>query len=412
MAGLAAAALTSVAVGLIPAYEVSRQDLVAAMKDGGEQTSIGMGRSRSRQMLIVAQVAGSCILLMVAGHMLRARQLTLTYPGYEFEKVAVLDAPLAEVGVKSGDAQSYWSILRHTITTDPEVESAALVKPTPSGRSRWASVTNLSDLSGRSVNVKNVEGGFFQVMRVPIRRGRSFDASDDFRSTVIISESLAREIYGTIDVVGQGFPKAAPTQTIVGVVGDTRQLADLYLPLNPKDLSDAGLVVRAKTEVENLVVVMRNAARTAVTNSGGVRGEVSLLKADFVERAKSDRFMLTLVASSAVLTLSLACLGILGLVFYGTKLRRKEIGIRMALGANRRSIVLLLIRQLVWPVSFGVACGTTASIAFAKAFVPGGLYTVIPMTTVLIVVAAIGCAALVPSLYALRPSTLEALRRE
>src|SRR5205823_5174930 len=129
------------------------------------------------------------------------------------------------------------------------------------------------------------------------RRGRSFESSDDFRSTVIISESLAREIYGTVDAVGQGFPRTAPTKTIVGVAGDTRQLADLYVPLNPQNFSDAGLVVRAKTEVERLVVPLREAARTAAANGGGVLGEVSLLSADFVQNTQGDRFMLMLVAA-------------------------------------------------------------------------------------------------------------------
>jgi len=412
VAGLAAAAIATVAVGLIPAWEVSRKDLIAAMKDGGEQTSIGFGRSRSRQALIVAQVAGSCILLMVAGQMLRTRYSAVTDPGYEFEKVAVLDAPLAEMGIKSDEAQSYWATLRQVIATDPEVESAALVKPTPSGKSRWASVMNLTDLSGRSANAKRIDSNFFQVMRIPIRRGRSFDASDDFQSTVILSESLAREIYGTVDAVGQGFPKSAPTMTIVGVVGDTVQLADLYRPLNPKDLSDVGLVVRAATEAERLVTPMRDAAQTVAASSGGIRPEVSLLKSDFIQKTQGDQFMLTLVASSAVLTLSLACIGILGMVSYGLSMRRKEIAIRMALGASRRAIVILLMKHLILPVSIGVFIGISASIAIAKAFVPGGLDRTIPATVVLIVITTSGIAALLPGLRVWRSTALESLRRE
>jgi hypothetical protein len=248
-------------------------------------------------------------------------------------------------------------------------------------------------------------------MKVSILRGRTFDASDDFRTSAIISAWVARELYGTIDVIGNGFPKTQPKRTIIGVVADTR-LADVYVPLNPEDPGDIGLAARANT-VDDLVAPLRDAARNATRTRSLPLPTVRLLKVDFYERAEGNRGARILTIAIALLTLAVACLGILGLVSFGIKVRRKEIAIRIALGAGRRSIALALIRRLVWPVALGMFIGIAGTRIGAGYLVQETLIDGIVMTSVAsIVLVTTAGAALLPGLRASRGNSLEALRCE
>ena len=111
---------------------MSRQNLSAAMKDGGQQTSGGLERTRLRQILLTAQVSGSCLLLIVAGLMARGLQRLLRAdPGFEFENVAVLDPWLGTYGIEGASARAFWSQVKSAVEAHPEVESAALVFPAP-----------------------------------------------------------------------------------------------------------------------------------------------------------------------------------------------------------------------------------------------------------------------------------------
>src|SRR5262249_55855384 len=160
-------------------------------------------------------------LLVVAGLMVRNLQRLLRADrGFEFEQVAVLDASLSRYGIKGATARSYWMDVKNAIASHPETESAALTSFAPLGGG-WSQTTYVDALALRVTSL-NVGEGFFALMRIPILLGRGLRDSDDPRTAIVISRRLAMEMYGTVEVIGKGFPKSQQAKTprgriIVGV---------------------------------------------------------------------------------------------------------------------------------------------------------------------------------------------------
>jgi predicted permease len=390
------------------------------MKDGGQQTSGGLERTRLRQTLVAAQVAGSCLLLIVAGLMARSLQRLLRAdPGFEYENVAVLDPGLANYGIKGAEARAFWAQVQGAVAAHPEHERMALVSHVPLGHSH--SHSGYDDAPALRVTRIDVGPDFFSVMRIPILLGRPFNDSDDHRTAIIISRRLALEMYGTLNVLGNGFPKTKPEQTIVGVSGDAPVIqyqatnnAEAYSPLNAERFEHLALIVRAKSSPEQLIVPMRDAARAVDER---ILAESRLMKTDFEAKLRGPRTASAIAGLTALLALMLACLGIFGVVSYGASLRTKEIGIRVALGARNGAIAGLLLRQLTWPALLGIIVGVAASLPLGKAFEGEPFYlnsqdTLAHAAATLILVAAGGIAALAPTLRALRNDPLQTLRHE
>jgi predicted permease len=420
LAAVSAAAVTLMAVGFLPAWKMSRQDLTAAMKDGGERTSGGLHRARLRQALVAAQVAGSCLLLIVAGLMARGLQRMLRAdPGFEFENVAVLEPGLANYSIGGAQALAFWSDVKSAVAAHPEAASLALVAPAPLGRS--VSETRFNDAPSLRVAILLVDPEFFAVMKVPILLGRGLEASDDHRTAVVISRRLALEMYGTLNVLGEGFPKSGPERTIVGIAGDASMIAyqatnvvEMYRPLDPEEFDRLRLVVRAKTNPEQLLGPMRDAARAVDKR---ILAEARLMRTDFEEKLRGPRMASLLAGLTALLALLLACLGVFGVVSYGASLRTKEIGIRVALGAGNGAIVRMLLRQLTWPAVLGIVVGLAASLPVGRLFEGEPFYlnsrdTWVHAAAMFVLFAAGGIAAIVPTLRALRNDPLQALRHE
>jgi predicted permease len=420
LAAMSAAAVTLLAVGFLPAWKMSRQDLTASMKDGGERTSGGLQRARLRQVLVAAQVAGSCLLLVVAGLMARGLQRMLRPDrGFEFKNVAVLEPRLGNYGIERAQARAFWSQVKSAVAAHPETASLALVNPPPLGNA--VSETRFNDAPSLRVVTLEVEPDFFAAMKIPIVSGRGLEANDDHRTAVVISRRLALEIYGTLDVVGHGFPKTKPEQTIVGIAGDApliayqaRNVAEMYSPVHLEQFDRLTLVVRARTNPERLVGPMRDAARAADER---VLAEARLMRTDFEEKLRGPRMASLLAGLTALLALLLACLGVFGVVSYGASLRVKEIGIRVALGAGNGAIVRVLLRQLTWPTVVGIFVGMAASMPVGRAFEGEPFYlnshdTLAHAAAMLVLFAAGGIAALLPTLRALRADPLQSLRHE
>jgi ABC-type antimicrobial peptide transport system permease subunit len=257
-------------------------------------------------------------------------------------------------------------------------------------------------------------------MKIPILVGRDFDATDEFGSTAIISRRLATRMYGSLDVIGQAFPKSNPRGKVIGVVGDARLTASeaedgesFYVPLNPKD-STRALIVRARTNAAVLVQAMNASARTY---NEDIIPNARQLSKDFATRGGDARAMSRLLGALGLLALSITCVGIFSTISYTAVLRRKEIGIRMVMGAGRSSVVLLLLKQLRWPLCAGLAFGIGAAMPagllfagvplFVKPFDPRVLAIV---ASSLIVTASL--AAVLPARRALRSNPLQSLRSE
>jgi predicted permease len=411
--GLGAIAL--LVVGLLPAWKVAQQRLIDAIKDGGQNVSRALDRVLMRRVMVAAQVAGTCVLLIVAGMMVRSVQRLLTMDlGFDYEQTAVLSMPLGRYGISGDDSRSYWYAVRERVLANPEVVNAAIVTAPPLGGRVFE--TGFKDTPGLTTLVQSVDPEYFDTMRIPLIAGRAFGAGD--AKTAVVSRRLAMEMFGTLDVMGRGFPKSEPRATIVGVAEDAHSIRvnatdvmELYLPLEPKDFSLVYLVARARTDAGRLPPILREAASI----DSRVIPVAHVLREDFARRTSGPRLASAIAGSIGAVTLALACLGIFGVVSYGVALRTKEIGIRVALGAKQPALLRAIVRQVLTPVAIGMLLGFALAVPTSRALAsePFYLQNVDPIAFVgalAVFVLAGAIAALWPAFAVLRGNPVDALR--
>lgn len=411
-------ALALAVVAALPAWKIAKQDLTDAIKDGGQQVSMRLDRARLRSLMLAAQVGGSCLMLVVSAMMVRSLQNALSADlGFKYDQAAVMQAGLAQAGLKGDAARSFWLSVKERVVANPQTQAAALtIAPPFQGRPSTA----YEDAPRLRIALNRVDPEYFSLLEIPIVAGRIFVPSDDPTTSVIISRTLAETMYGSTDVIGKGFPRSEPHDTIVGVAGDTspvrpgdRTIADVYRPMSNNDYERAYLLARPRTSVSTLLGVMRDAAKINTRVFVGLR----LLRDDFDRRMTSVRIASTIAGSIGGLTLLLACIGIFGVVSYGVTLRTKEVGIHLALGASRGSVLRVVTEHVLRPVTIGIILGTLAAvpIAIALAKSPLQLAFADPLSyagALLILAVGAGTAAFVPALRALRNDPLRALRHE
>lgn len=363
LVAFAAVALAATVLGWPMAWRLSRTNLVTTMKDGGQSLSRRLYGTVVRRALVITQVAGGSLLLAVSGLTARGLQRMLSPSGFEFERVAVLEAPASSGGINGNVAQAYLMRLRSTIEAYPETESVTIASLAPLGQ--MSSEATYRDAAGLRVTSLQVERGFFSLMRIPILLGRSFVASDSPRTTVIVSRRLAMEMYGTVNVLGQMFPRGYKGRRIVGVTGDAPlvnyrapDVAELYAPLDPGGRGHRLLLVRAKTDPARLLGPLKLAGWAA---DDRVRPRVRLLRDDFAQKVHVPRLLAYMVGGAASLAVVLACFGVYGVVSYAVHLRTKELGVRLALGAPQHSIIGLLWLQFGVLVSLSALVGACAA---------------------------------------------------
>jgi predicted permease len=405
-----------VALGVVPAWKVLRkkQQLTDAIKDGGQQASAALGGTQLRQVLIGIQIACSCVLLVVAAALVRELQSDLADPGFDFSQIAVLNPHLDRFGTPSGEARSYWASVKAALSSMPQIESVSLTQAASLGNSFETS--RFLDAPGVTVNIERTDAHFFKVTNIPILAGRPFADTDDFRTTVIISRRLAMKMYGSLDVIGRSFPKTKPERMIVGVAADAKLFLDrdgaiAYFPLNPDRVAGDALIARTRTNPATVIVSMMQIARTY---NDKIQPDIHPMSKDFAQRTDGSKTLSLIGTSLASLAVVLACLGIFGLLMYSISLRTKEIGIRVALGAKRRSILMLVTSQLFWPMPLGILLGLVGGMAVVNVMQrqPTFLSPFLVAVVVFVFMAAAGLASLLPILRATRLDVLRALRYE
>lgn len=417
---LAAVFLSVVAllvIGAVPAWKVARQELMAAIKDGGQQVSFSLDKARLRRFMMAAQVAGSCLMLVLAAMMTRTLQRVLSDDlGFKYEQAAVLEAGLGRYGFDHAGAIAYWNTVKARVEQRPETAGLALALAPPLGRR--IRENTFDDAPGLEVIANHVEPAFFDVMEIPLVAGRTFQAGDDAKTTVIISRALALAMYGSLDVVGRGFPRSKPEATIVGVAGDAHAIriesvhsSELYRPLPPEEYVQAVLIARARGDAATLAPVLREAA---VIDSRILPG-VALLRDSFERRVTGTRVASGIAVSTGLLTLVIACLGIFGVVSYGATQRIKEFGIHLALGAERGAVIRLVVRHVIWPIVIGMTLGIAAAGPISVALTSGPIQleaadpAAYAGALVLFVIAALA-AAMLPAIRVLNSDPIQSLR--
>ena len=420
LAACAVAAVVTLLTGFVPAWIVSRRDLVSAIKDGGHQASRGLARGRFRLVLVASQIAGCCVLLIAAGSTFRGlKWMAGEDLGFEFQRIAVLDPMLDRYGIKGEAARAYWDGVMQALATNPDVERLALASQVPlrSGGSR----SRYSDAPSLTVTSFAISEAFFDVLRIPIVAGRGFTPSEQGLPVVVISRRLALEMYGSLDVLGRGFPRSEPDRTIVGVAADaplatatSTNTAEVYVAAGPGALGGLKLLVRARADPGRLLLPLREAARRA---DGRVLPQTSLVVTQYERRLHGARLVSLVAGLTSGLALALACVGIFGLVAQDVAMRTKEIGIRRALGAGAGSIVRLLARQLSIPLALGMFLGTAAGLALTRALESEPFHlpaanAAIPAIAIAILAVTAAAAVFMPASRGLGTDPLRALRQD
>jgi hypothetical protein len=276
------------------------------------------------------------------------------------------------------------------------------------------------------VDVNTVSPGFFSLVGIPIVRGRTFTSADlsGPAHTVIVTEATARRYWPTEDPVGRTLvtgPKSGVPLEIIGVVKDAQvsriaqtESSYLYLPAGPSSQKGLSLLVRSPSDFATLAPAIRDIARELAPD---LVVRVNRLEENVSFWRTLARVVAGLSGSLGALALMLASIGVYGVVAYVVSRRRREVMIRMALGANARDVQVLILRQTLRPVGLGIAIGVAAAAAAAKVLtsVLFGISPFDPIAFVgapLFLVAVAVAASLLPTRQALTGDAMSALRAE
>ncbi|HKW99521.1 MAG TPA: ABC transporter permease [Bryobacteraceae bacterium] len=362
--------LVGLAVGLVPALQVSREDLNAGLRQSSQRATAG--HQWTRRTLVVAEVALALVLLVSAGLLLRSvRHLFSVAPGFDHANLLTME--VQEAGRRYYDDSArrrFFAQALDAVRNVPGVESAAFTSLLPFGGDPFGEYgTHFESQRSYDAFRYAVTPGYFETMGIPLRSGRFLDDHDTAgaQPVVLISASLARREFKDQNPIGRRVhvgPMNRPWYTIAGVVGDVKQasLAEsradaVYLAPAQSWFADSvmSLVVRVRGGGAALVPAIRNAIWSVDKDQPIVR--VATMDQLLAASAAARRFALIVFEAFALVALVLAATGIYGVLSGSVTERMREIGVRTALGASRRDIVALIVRQGMALTGAGILIG-------------------------------------------------------
>ena len=383
---LGAVVLSGIFLGVWPAFRAGRVDTNTVLHEGGRSDSAGGGRHGIRGVLLVAQVAGSLMLLVVAGLFVRSlERAEHMYLGFDPDHVLNVALDVHQIGYDEARAKAFYRELKDRVRALPGVQSASLAFTVPLGMPSPGSPIYVEGhplAPGQvvpEVSFNSIDSGYFETMRVPLLEGRTFRDSDNetARPVAIVDQTMARKFWPKEDPIGKRFSlksAAGPFIEVVGLARDGQSLwhfsADpqpyFYLPLAQNFSSVLSLQVRTSVHPESLILGAQEQIHhlapdlpifDARTMQQGIHGLGGL----FVFRLAAS-----LAAVMGVLGLTLATVGVYGVVSFRAAQRTREIGIRMALGASRRDILVAVVRQGLQLALIGIAAGLAGAFALSR----------------------------------------------
>ena len=425
---------TGIIFGLAPATQAAKIDLSEVMKEGSKG-AIG-GRRRMRSLLVVSEVALSLILVIGAGLLVKSfLRLLAVDPGYDPGRVLALNLPLSSKYAKPEQQAAFFRELISRAEHVPGVEAAGVTTLLPLGNRDIVYSFNIEGRdpaapgSGQSARYQIISPGYFDVMKMSLRSGRGLTQEDrvDTPGVVVINEALARRFFPGEDPIGNRLISTEnenqPVREIIGIVGDVRQLG------LDEDVVPVMYVSYLQTPVNRMDLVVRSVADNPAEIAPAVRGVIrELNSAQIVWQTRTmdellaksvaeRRFNMVLLTTFAVIALVLAAIGIFGVMNYTVTQQTHDIGLRMALGAQRRDVLRLVVGQGMGLVVVGLALGLAGAYALTRVL-SNLLYSVsttdpvvfLGVAGLLAAVALLACY--LPARRATRMDPLVALRHE
>ncbi len=435
---LGVSVLTGLIFGLVPAFHSSKSELVESLKEGGRGTGEGARRNPVRSILVVSELAIAVVLLVCAGLLIQSLwRLQKVKSGLQTENVLTFNAVLPEIKYKSDQQSRFFADLRTRLESTPGVQSASSIYPLPLSREIFVISFQIE---GRPVAPKDEPSaeffttgvGYFRTMGIPIIKGRDFDDRDKHGSTpvIIITETFAKQHFPNEDPIGKRVHPGISSiegedstmREIIGVVGDIRNrslnkepLPAYYVPQTQIPFSQMVTVVKTTAEPRSLV--------SAVTKEvGAMDQDVPLFEVKTMDEYLSasvaaPRFNSTLLSIFAAVALILTVVGLYGVMSYSVAQRTNEIGIRLALGAQARDVVTMIVKQGSKLILIGLAIGLVGAYAATRllASLLFGVtakdpFTFAAVALLLALVALLACY--IPAWRATKVDPMEALRCE
>ena len=430
--------LTGIVFGLAPALHISRLNLNDSLKEGGKSESgQASGSRRLRNALVVSEIALAVVLLVSAGLLIKSFvHLQRVDTGFTTDNVLTMVVRLPEARYQE-DPQlvAFFSQALEKIRHLPGVSSAGMVNHLPLygglGSSTGFKILGRPEPppgQGPGTDVRVVDAGYFPTMGIPLLRGRSFSDLElkEVRHVILINEALAREHFPNEDPIGKRldvamFETPQPAE-IIGIVGNVRydSLVDespaaVYFPHPDLAYSFMTLVIRTEGDPAAIAPAVQREIRSLDPNQpvSDVR-TMNKVMADWVSRSRFNTLLLGIFAGLATL---LSAVGIFGVMNYSVALRTREIGLRLAVGAQPRQVLVLILKQGLLLTVIGIVLGLGAAFALTR-LLSGLLFgvTAVDVTTfttisvLLVIVSLLACY--LPARRAMRIDPLQALRYE
>jgi putative ABC transport system permease protein len=430
---LLTALVTGALFGVMPALQASRADANAALKQAGERGSAG--RARARAAMVTSEIALTLVLLVGAGLLLNSF-LRLAHVdsgmGPENVTVAGLVLPQSRYPKAASQIEVYRRVVEG-LSRHGEVQAVGVGFPGPLRGSNASAHFEIerrrsADRSDRPfAHIGTVSGGYFAAMGVPLLAGRTFTESDTATApgVAIVSVTLARKYWPGENPLGRRlrFDESDNNwATVVGVVGDVRQLGldelpppIVYMSYQQFPLPFTNIAVRSTAAAEAIERFVR--AQLAAIDPDLPPNDISTLQGVLDRSVDQPRFRTLLLIAFAVLALVLAAIGVYGLISYSVAQRTREIGIRLALGAQPRQVMIPVLREAIALALAGIGIGLIAALASGRVL-SGFLFDVRPTdpltlaSVALLLLTVAVSASYIPSRRTLRIDPVSALRAE
>jgi putative ABC transport system permease protein len=428
--GVGVTMLTGAMFGIVPAWQAARTDVNATLKEAGRSAFGGM-RPLLRRSLAAAELALATILLIGAALLVRSLlQLQRVPLGFDPDGVTAFQLSLPPAKYDMPKRVAFYRDLRPALAALPGVASIGLSSGIPFGVGNFTTSpfeapgsTGLPSGASVPVDWRTVSPGYFATVRIPLLRGRDFSDSDTAAgpNVIIVSRAAARTFWGTADPIGRVVRRVADSSDfmVVGVVGDirsttlARESPAVYFSSGTRTWPLMDVVFRPAGDAGTVMTAIRRTIhdRDPDLPISNVRPMVEWIATG----AAQPRLNAILLAVFAAVALIVAAIGTYGVLAYSVSQRTKELGLRMALGADRRGVLRLIVSEGMTVAAAGIAIGAAAALLLSRALsalVYGvsihDASTYVGVTAVLALVAFVACV--VPAVRASRVDPMVALR--